>query len=488
MKPRKYQSEFVNNINIELARHRRVIACAATGSGKSFVFEIIAKKALAAGRTVLIISESTKIYDQIADKNSGFEIARGKKHVIVSEGKLYTAMAQTLARRPLIIHQFQKLIQDYIIIVDEAHIGTPTKLLKKLIFEGDNNPYLIGFTATPDARIAKHLPKLYNGFTETIGIDELIQQGYLCSYKHFARTRSDLSGLEISGGEYSEKSHNKVFDKAVVYDGLIEDLRKAKFNKAMVFVASIELAEKMNEALVQEGFKSISYHSKKENGEYELAKFTKLNEANVCVSVASLTKGFDFPPVDAIFLVRKTKSLPLYLQMLGRGSRVVIKDGEVIKNHFNVFDYADNWKEHGLYFEVREWSEMWNVTKKKSKKKGVASTKMCEFCFCIISAMTRICPECGEELKLSKEELAQGEFIEITRSYSDLVGRKLSELTPKELTIYVNFTNKKALGARVARTQGIDFLKEYQKIMKYKKNWVNYQAQMALGFNDIIIR
>ena len=39
------------------------------------------------------------------------------------------------------------------------------------------------------------------------------------------------------------------------------------------------------------------------------------------VNVGVLTTGWDFPPVQEIFIVKPTKSLNKYTQMIGRGTR-----------------------------------------------------------------------------------------------------------------------------------------------------------------------
>ena len=42
----------------------------------------------------------------------------------------------------------------------------------------------------------------------------------------------------------------------------------------------------------------------------------------VVANCAVLTEGFDEPSIDAIIIARPTKSKPLYIQMIGRGTRV----------------------------------------------------------------------------------------------------------------------------------------------------------------------
>ncbi len=478
---RPYQAEFVKNLAVALRDHRRVIACAPTGSGKTKMFIDVAYKSIANGRAVVIISETTKIFDQIIGEAGGIEIANGKKHVQIKPGQLYIAMAQTLTRRPLILEQLAQLEFPPLIIVDEAHIGTPSNIIRRLIEV--SNPYILGFTATPDGRVAKHLSELYNACVVCCQVDELIQQGFLCSYQHLARTKADTDILEMRNGEYTEQSQTAAFSTASVYDGIFEDLRSATFKKCMIFVSSIKHAREMNERLQAEGFASVEYHSQLENGSYELAKFTELGLANICVSVASLTKGFDAPAVDLVILNRATTSLPLYLQMIGRGSRPVwAPDGTALKTHFRVLDYGD-------------WENMWEVTKRSKKGEGVAPVALCPSCESIISTTQRICPFCGHERPFTEKELEQGELVEVTSHYTSLIGRKISELTPNELAIYAKMKKKQVFATRVAKAKEQmqkGFLSAFGAAMGYKSTWVDIQSRMiganTIEFTDIQLR
>ena len=54
-----------------------------------------------------------------------------------------------------------------------------------------------------------------------------------------------------------------------------------------------------------------------------LLKWFKETPNAILTSVSILTTGFDEPTVDTIILNRATKSLTLYYQMIGRGSRIL---------------------------------------------------------------------------------------------------------------------------------------------------------------------
>jgi type I site-specific restriction endonuclease len=70
----------------------------------------------------------------------------------------------------------------------------------------------------------------------------------------------------------------------------------------------------------------------------------------VLTSVGILTTGFDEPAVESIILNRATRSLTLYFQMIGRGSRVIPG-----KDSFNVIDLGNNLARFGRWDEEIDW-------------------------------------------------------------------------------------------------------------------------------------
>lgn len=484
--PYPYQEDLIKETSRELVKHKSVLLQAPTGAGKTIIMLNMIHRGLQKGRTFLVISETRKIYRQLVTEFNGVEINSSVKTLYIHPGKCYVAMAQTLKRRPVILDQFKRMGSELITMADEAHINTMTPILIEL-----KDSYIIGLTATPFFKFAKHLPVIYNYLVHGPQVEDLIQLKKLCDYKHIARTSADLSLLELRNGEYSEKSQEKVFTSNAVYDGLFDDLRTIQYNKAIIFVASIKAADNLRDSLIAAGFNATSFHSEVQNGEYELAKFTKLNEANILVTIRSLSKGWDFPPIDLVVLNHKTTSTSLYIQEIGRGSRVI----SGVKHHFTVLDYGDNWKSHGLYFENRDFSKLWNQVPKKVKEKGVAPIKCCPKCEAIVASSLRVCPYCQEQFPITASELEIGELIEITQHYSQLAGRKLSELTPNELSVYVKTLNKKPFGARIARAREQaepGYLKEYAKHMGYKSSWVDFQLGMigseAIEYADLVIK
>lgn len=486
-----YQQKNIADIKTELTRHQHIINCAATGSGKTVVFMSISQSAIDKGTTVLIVTEALSIFRQISSRvPRSLMIADGcAKDTQISIGSINVAMAQTLSRRERIIEQLKALGKKLLIIVDEAHVGTPTKLLMKL-----REAYLIGFTATPYYPGAKHLPLLYDSIVVGAQPAELVAQGFLAPYRHFARTKADTTKLVKKGGEFTEKSQEEVFGSRVVFDGIVEDLGAFPYKKALVFTASINDCEQLYKELRQAGFVVSRSHSglDEKTQARQMRRFTK-GSTNICLSVGQLTKGFDYPPIDLILIRKATMSLSNYFQMIGRASRILIGGN---KSGFTVLDYGENYKRFGLWDSFVDWKNLWNKPPKK-KRETVAAIKVCGNCEYIVNSSARFCPNCNFEFPVQSSSLKKdSELIELTEELKKIAGRKLSELNPGELSIFARLKKKGNYAIRIAKSlnqKNDGYLKDFARAMGYKSGWVDYQLSTIkegeeITFYDQIVK
>jgi Trk K+ transport system NAD-binding subunit len=332
--------------------------------------------------------------------------------------------------------------------------------------------------------LKKHFPNLtfFVRAEDRFGAYELIEMGFLSPYYHYERKIANLSSLKKSGSDYSELSQEIAFEKKEVFDGLLDDLLKFKFKKCIVFTASIKHCKYVCEQLRAFGYQVAEVHSKNHKSDYQLFQFTH-GDIKICVSVGILTKGYDFPDIDLIVLQRATISLPLYCQMIGRGSRIV--DG---KSHFTVLDYGGNASRLNLWNFEHDWSKKWNSAPKR-KSEGVAPVKMCPKCGYMMPSVIMSCPGCGYVMEKAPPTPKETELIEVTAKYNTLRGRRIGTLTPKELAIYVKITNKKPFAKRIAMAKGQDFLEAYAKEVKWKYGWWNHiVADVSMPFTDVLIK
>lgn len=475
-KLRPYQENLQHEVRKSLAQgHKDIVSVLATGGGKTVLFIDMATKAVRNGFTVLLITESKSLFNQTARYADMIGInAESNRNMVIQPNKIYISMAQTLTRRNKIKQQLNALGKRLLIIIDEVHIKTSCSSL-------DDIPQAIrlGFTATPHA---KHLQDYFKHLVIGAQPNELIKGGWLTPAKYYERSVVDSSSIKIDKGEFDVKDQERVLNTET-HNALVEDLNKFKYKKCIIFCASIRHCANVVEYLRAHNIQCSEVHSEVN----ELETFTK-GDINVCVSVGMLTKGFDFPPIDLVVLYRLTTSLPLYLQMCGRGSR--LSDN---KPYWTLLDYGNNIRRFGFWHDDREWSL---EPPQKVKKKDVESDeevftllgiKACNKCGAIIKMSLLECPECGAKQPIELKKENKTELREV-KDLRHIEGKRLGDLTAKELYDWVGVTGNKQLASRVARSKGLDYLFEYAKLMKYKEGWVKYQCEMSKGFTNSHIR
>ena len=92
-------------------------------------------------------------------------------------------------------------------------------------------------------------------------------------------------------------------------------------------------------------------HTKKERE--VILKWFKEKPNAILSSVSILSTGFDEPTIETIILNRATKSLTLYFQMIGRGSRVLPN-----KSTFDVIDLGNNAARFGMWDGAIDWQKI----------------------------------------------------------------------------------------------------------------------------------
>ncbi|MFN9957053.1 MAG: helicase-related protein, partial [bacterium] len=88
----------------------------------------------------------------------------------------------------------------------------------------------------------------------------------------------------------------------------------------------------------------------------EILKWFRDTPDGILTSVSILTTGFDEPSVECIILNRATRSLTLYFQMIGRGSRVLAN-----KKNFTVIDLGNNMNRFGLWDDPVNWKAIFDT-------------------------------------------------------------------------------------------------------------------------------
>ncbi len=327
-----------------------------TGGGKTVIFsEIVRTYIKRANKKVVILTHRIELSNQTSRMLTEFKVPN---MIISSDVKTldgaddymcYVAMVETLTNR---LQEEQITMDDVgLVIIDEAHYNSFRKL-----FSYFQNAFILGVTATPLSSNIK-LPMKDNYQELLIGesIPALIKRGFLSKAETISYNVG-LSTLKLGiNGDYTVKSSDILYTDASMQQKLLsayEDQSKGK--KTLIFNNGINTSRYVEETFRQAGY-DIRHldntNSAKERA--EILDWFKNTPDAILTSVSILTTGFDEPSVETIILNRATKSLTLYFQMIGRGSRIAPG-----KKSFKVLDLGNNAARFGLWEAPIDWKEI----------------------------------------------------------------------------------------------------------------------------------
>lgn len=447
MKLRPYQEKGVIDSATKLALGKRKIICQlATGGGKTVMFSAITNRYITRNnKSVLILVHRIELLQQTrrtlynAFNITAQPIVAGMK--TIPPAQVYVGMVETVNNR------VAKLPNIGLVIIDEAHIAVHNKM-------HDHFPdqFIIGFTATPlSANRKKPLNMFYEDIVCCVDIPELIKSGSLC--QNITRAPKDVvdrASLSMKGGDFQEGLMGMAFSKPRYVENTVKAYeRYGKGTKTIIFNVTIDHSQQVNAA-----FHSAGYPSKHLDGEMSkqeriaiLRWFADTPDA-ILNNVGVLTAGFDEPTIETVIVNRATMSMPLWLQMTGRGARPNPQ-----KEMFTIIDLGGNAAVHGDWSYARDWEGMFFNPPKPGE--GVAPVKNCPQCEGIVPASTRICklpnPElpCGYEFPTKEQDKEEelSDFVVVTRDIDveDLIARHAEK---KEWFPFFNIGEKLAIQAK----------------------------------------
>lgn len=327
-----------------------------TGGGKTVIFSEIAKRyAKATGKKALILTHRIELCAQTSNMLSEIgvtnKIINSKVKELDDQNSFdcFVAMVETLNNR--LNDDVFRVENVGLVIIDEAHYNSFRKLFK--FFE---NCIILGVTATPlSSNIKLPLKDNYNELIVGESIRSLIDTGFLAkaeTYSYDVNLRSLKVGIN---GDYTVSSSERLYGNYFMQEKLLYAYEeKARGHKTLIFNNGINTSKQVYE-LFKDGGYEIRHldntHSEQERREI-LTWFREKPDA-ILTSVSILTTGFDEPTVQTVILNRATKSLTLYHQMIGRGSRILKN-----KKNFTVIDLGNNARRFGLWESYINWQEI----------------------------------------------------------------------------------------------------------------------------------
>lgn len=351
-----YQQGAINRIFSYIDKHPtqyNLLYQLPTGGGKTVIFSEIARRYILKNQhKVLILTHRIELSKQTSNMLTEFGVTNKVIDSSVKEVKnegnytCFVAMVETLNNR---IKEEKADLDDIgLVIVDEAHYNSFRKLFKH--FE---RCFILGVTATPlSSNINLPMHEIYEDLIVGERIPSLIEKGFLARATTYSYN-VNLSSLKIgANGDYTVKSSEELYTQSLMQSKLLSAYEGTSAGKkTLIFNNGIHTSRHVYEIFKRAGYqvRYIDNTNTKEERKNILSWFKETPDA-ILTSVGILTTGFDEPTIESIIINRATKSLALYFQMIGRGSRVVDD-----KKEFQVVDLGNNVSRFGLWTEEVDW-------------------------------------------------------------------------------------------------------------------------------------
>jgi superfamily II DNA or RNA helicase len=347
---------------------RRPAVVLPTGSGKTTVFGEVAGIMSEFGVTSLILAHRDELIEQAAERvrrmlpglrvgivKGPREEIRGRQVIVGSVGTVGRKGPGGEARRARIARAMGR---GRLVIVDEAHHAVADSYMRILRDLGAYEPipadgslsgaWALGVTATMTRSDRLALGQVWEEVVYRKSIVDMIRGGFLVNA---IGVRVKVAGLDLTRvrrvagdfnqGELSEALHDSLAPKAIAR----AYVEHAAPRKAIVFCPGVAIGYEVAEAFRSEGVAAIAFDGTTDTIERRriLAAF-RSGEYAVVVNCGVLTEGFDEPTIECVIIARPTSSAGLYVQMAGRGLRVI--EGCICHRRLGPEVVCPSWRGH----------------------------------------------------------------------------------------------------------------------------------------------
>lgn len=394
---RDYQNQLIASLRASIMKgNNKVVLCAPTGAGKTIMFTFMIYEHLKKGGRAMVFTHRKELLKQAGSSFEKFGLTpefinAGSKPDLSKN--LHVAMIETFYRRSEDLEMFIK--EKTLIIIDECHINNFTKTFYSI----SPKTIVIGVTATPYRKGAdiESLSDFYTDLIQDVDTADLIRLGYLADAESFG-VKIQMKNLKKKGDDFDTE---KYYSEHKMYQGVFDNwLRLVPNSKTLLFASNVKSSKEVCQEFILRGYDARHIDAKTPaNIRTEtLEWFESVPNAILC-NCGILTAGYDCPEIKTIILYRATTSLPLFLQMVGRGSRPT-----PTKTKFTILDFGNNIHRLGFWENRRTWS-LEKAVQRTNEKEDAGFIKSCKKCGAIVQPSVNICPYCGAQIKKEQEEI-----------------------------------------------------------------------------------
>jgi superfamily II DNA or RNA helicase len=348
---RSYQADLVDRTEQVMDAGNVPCVVAPTGAGKTIIAAELARRALERGENVLMACHRGEILNQLT--MSVYRHIGIVPQVISSANttplsRVTVAMIPTLTRRQRWIEAMQG--RTYILDECHHHIAPSYQRLLERLEVGK----WCGLTATPVTPTGNGLGRAgFNRLIEGPQPRWLMDNGFLCDYKLYGSSNEiNTEGVHSRGGDFVV---SELEERVVEVSGhILRDWRKYNPTGASTITVgiSVEHAHQLTALYRGAGISAATVDGTTPKGARDRI-FNDFRKGRITIlcACAVVDEGLDVPEATCLQLLRPTKSLRLYKQLVGR----VLRPAEG-KEHAIIIDHGGSWREMPLPDEEIQWS------------------------------------------------------------------------------------------------------------------------------------
>jgi superfamily II DNA or RNA helicase len=404
---REYQRDLIDRTRaLVRTGMRRVCIQGATGMGKTVLAAQLLAHAAARGKRSWFVCHRTEILDQTV--HTFVDAADLHVGIVASEYPSDVLAPVQVCSVPSLVRRMSRLSRPDLIVFDEVHhIAAHTWAA---IAQAHPEACQLGITATPCRTDGRGLRPFFDALLCGPSTADLIAQGYLSPYRLYAPARIETSQMHTVAGDYNRAEvHTAMTASTVVGDAIGTYQQHCPDARALVFAWSVASSRDLAGAFRAAGIPAahVDGDTPADDRRAAMEQF-RTGALRVLCNCDLFGEGLDVPSVDAVFLLRPTKSVGLYLQQCGRGLRPA-----PAKPVVRLFDHTGNYERHGLPDEARVWS-LDGITRTPTIDR-LQPVKRCPSCFGVASAARTTCPYCQAAYPVKARQIMQvaGDLVEL---------------------------------------------------------------------------
>ena len=213
-----------------------------------------------------------------------------------------------------------------LVIADESHLSMSDSFQQTLEYFHGGGAHVLGVTATPERTDKISLMRFYEHLAAEVPLKLLIDRGYLTPIVVQTAPVTIPVASRISSGAGEMNAVAEEIEP--YYQSIIDGIQKyaGDRKRILIFHPSVKASQKFTDLMRSRQFDAKHVDGNSPDREQVIDDFTN-GRFRILNNVMLMTAGVDVPAIDCVIMLRPTKSRTMYIQAVGRGTRLYCPHG-----------------------------------------------------------------------------------------------------------------------------------------------------------------